>query len=753
VAEKPQATQPPPVPPAGGRGGAPQQPPGGGRGGAPQAPPVDPKYNWSSTPRNVVGKSVKRMDGPDKVSGRAKYTFDVKRPGMLYARAVRSPYPRAKIVSIDFSAAQRVPGFKTSLIIRDPKDEKTSIVMYQGDEVAAVAADTEEHAMDAERAVKVVYEVLPSVINVESALAGRAPEGVFPTTGNIRPGRTEETGDLAAGFKAAAHTLEQTYSTHVITHTCMESHGTVCEWEGDKLTAWVSTQGVNSARDNFARSLEIPQTNVRVICQYMGGGFGSKLQLGPEGLICARLAKQAGVPVKMVLDRKEEHLVTGNRPSAAAKIKAGVAADGTITAFDAESWGTGGAGQGAGFPLPYMYLPANRRRTHKDVFINTGNQRPMRAPGHPQGSFITEIMMDELADLVKMDPIEFRMKNLPPEAPNAMHRSYLREGAEAFGWSKRHPTGDPTPGSIKTGMGVAICTWGGGGRGPSPTQCEIAADGSVIVRTGTQDIGTGQRTLVAMVAADALGLQTSQITPEIGDTQYGVSGGSGGSTTAASTTPAIRIAALKALEALKEKVAPALGATADALVAAGGRIHVKDTPSKSLSWAEACKRIGPQPITAVADWAPGMSSATTSGVQFAEAKVDIKTGIVRVTRVLAIQDCGLVLNQLLAESQCYGGVIGSLNFALYEDRILDRRTGQMVNPNMEWYLLAGMSDIPQIEVRLKNMPERGVVGIGEPPTVPTAAAIGLAVRNAIGVSVRSLPLTPDKILEALQKKA
>jgi xanthine dehydrogenase YagR molybdenum-binding subunit len=763
VADQPQAPPPPAQPPAnaqqppagGGRGGAPQQPPGGGRGGAPQAPPVDAKYNWPSNPRTVVGARVKRMDGPDKVTGRAKYTFDVKRPGMLYARAVRSPYPRAKIVSIDFSAAQRVPGFKASLIVRDPNDARTNVAMYQGDEVAAVAADTEEHAIDAERAVKVVYDPLPAVISVESALTGRAPEGVFPN-GNVRAANTQEVGDLAAGFKAAAHTLEQTYSTHVITHTCMESHGTVCEWDGDKLTAWVSTQGVNSARDNFARGLEIPQTNVRVICQHMGGGFGSKLQLGPEGLICARLAKQAGAPVKMTLDRKEEHLVTGNRPSAAAKIKVGVAADGKITALDAESWGTGGAGASAGFPLPYIYHTTQadaRRRAHKDVFINTGLQRPMRAPGHPQGSLITEIMMDELADLVKMDPIELRLKNLPPEAPNSMFRSYLREGAEAFGWSKRHPTGDPTPGSIKTGMGVAICTWGGGGRGPSPTQCEIAADGSVIVRTGTQDIGTGQRTLVAMVAADALGLQTSQITPEIGDTQYGVSGGSGGSTTAPSTTPAIRIAALKALEALKEKVAPGLGVTADALVAAGGRIQVKDTPSKSLSWADACKQIGPQPITAVADWAPGMSGQTTSGVQFAEAKVDIKTGIVRVTRVLAIQDCGLVLNQLTAESQVYGGVIGSLNFALYEDRILDRRTGQMVNPNMEWYLLAGMSDMPQIDVRLKNMPERGVIGVGEPPTVPTAAAIALAVRNAIGVTVRSLPLTPAKILETLQQKA
>ena len=191
----------------------------------------------------------------------------------------------------------------------------------------------------------------------------------------------------------------------------------------------------------------IPAANVRVICQYMGGGFGSKaLSVGAEGLLCAKLAKAANAPVKLMLDRKEEHLATGNRPSAASKIKAGVSADGMITAFDAETWGTGGAGATAGFPLPYIYRIANRRRAHKDVFTNTGQQRPMRAPGHPQGSFNTEIMMDELADKVKLDPLEFRLKNLPPEAPNAMQGAYLREGAAEFGWNKRHATGDKTPG-------------------------------------------------------------------------------------------------------------------------------------------------------------------------------------------------------------------------------------------------------------------------------------------------------------------
>jgi xanthine dehydrogenase YagR molybdenum-binding subunit len=717
-----------------------------GRGGPPPAP-ADPKFNWPAAP-SVIGTSVKRVDGPDKVTGRAKYTFDVSRPGMLYGRIVRSPHPRARVVSIDLAAALRAPGVKVALPWRDPASARDSMVMFQGDEVAAVAADTEERAIDAARLIVVQYEVLPHLTLVDRALNGSAPE-VF-TGGNVRAGQTQQVGDLAAGFAAAAHTIEETYETQVITHACMESHGTVCEWDGDRLTAWISTQGVSGARDNFAAALNIPVANVRVICQYMGGGFGSKaLTVGAEGLICARMAKQAGVPVKVMLDRKEEHLNTGNRPSAAAKIKAGVSAEGIVTAFDAESWGTGGAGAAAGFPLPYIYQIANRRRVHKDVFTNTGQQRPMRAPGHPQGSFITEIMMDELADKVNMDPVEFRIKNLPPEAPNAMWRAYLREGAAEFGWSRRHATGDSTPGPIKTGMGVAVGTWGGGGRGPAQSHCEISSDGGVIMRVATQDLGTGTRTLVATIAADSLGLQPAQITPQIGDTLYGVGPVSGGSTTAASISPSIRVSTIKALDLLKEKVATVLNADAAALVAAGGRIHVRDTPSRGLSWADACKQIGPQPIAADGDWVSGLSSVTTSGVQFAEVTVDVETGIVRLVRILAVQDCGLVVSRLTAESQCYGGIVGSLNFAMFEDRILDRNTGQMVNPNMEWYLLAGMSDIPRIDLRLKDQPNRGVIGLGEPPTVPTAAAIALAVRNAIGATVRSLPLTPARILQAM----
>jgi xanthine dehydrogenase YagR molybdenum-binding subunit len=720
-----------------------------GRGNQPQAPPADPKYHWTA-PHPAIGTHVQRLDGPDKVTGRAKYTFDINRPGMLYGRIVRSPHPHARILSIDMTAAQKAKGVKGTLVWRDPANPQRSTVMYQGDEIAAVAADTEEHAIDAARLVNVEYEVLPAVIQVDQALSGAAPQVFTPS--NVRQANVAETGDLAAGFKQAAQTIEQTYSTHVITHVCLESHGAVCEWDGDNLTAWVSTQGINATKEGFASGLNIPSANVRVITQYMGGGFGSKLGAqDPQAIICARLAKDAKAPVKIMLDRKEEHLATGNRPSAAARIKAGVSADGMLTAFDAESWGTGGAGAAAGFPLPYIYQFPNRRRAHKDVFINTGQQRPMRAPGHPQGSFITEILMEELADLVKMDPVEFRIKNLPPEAPNAMWGSYLRRGAAEFGWDKRHPTGDPAPGPIKTGMGVAINQWGGGGN-QGRAHVEISSDGTVVVRCGTQDLGTGTRTLVAVVAADTFGVPVSAIKPEIGDTVYPTSGGSGGSTTAAGISPAIRIASVNALDALKERIAPALGVEPASLVAVNGRIQAKDNPSKGMSWADACKQIGTQPISGDGTWQSGLSSVNTSGVQFAEVKVDIETGIVKVVRVLALQDCGLVVSRLTAESQVYGGIVGSLNFALFEDRILDRNTGQMVNPNMEWYLLAGMSDIPRIDVRLMDQSERGVIGIGEPPTVPTAAAIANAVRNAIGVTVRSLPLTPAKILQTLAQQ-
>ena len=300
-------------------------------------------------------------------------------------------------------------------------------------------------------------------------------------------------------------------------------------------------------------------------------------------------------------------------------------------------------------------------------------------------------------------------------------------------------------------MGCAANRWGGGGQG-TKAHCEINPDGSVVMRCGTQDIGVGTKTIVTMITAETLGIPMELVRAEIGDSNYPFSGGSGGSTTAPGVSPAIRVTSGKALDELKAKVAPTLGVEAATLVASNGRIHVKDDPGKGVAWKDACKLLGMQPLAVDGEWERGLSASGTSGVQFAEVEVDIETGVTRVTRITCVQDCGLVVDELTAESQCIGGIIGGVNYALFEDRILDRVTGHMVNPNMEWYHIAGSSDMPTIDVKLMNQPERGVIGIGEPPTISTAAAVANAVANAIGTRIRSIPITPEKVITALAER-
>ena len=349
-----------------------------------------------------------------------------------------------------------------------------------------------------------------------------------------------------------------------------------------------------------------------------------------------------------------------------------------------------------------------------------------------------------------------------PYTGNRLAECY-EEGARRIGWVSRATTRDAAPGArsaatfaatphLRRGFGVAAQVWSTGGGPPCYATVRLNTDGTADVFAGSQDLGTGTRTIVAIVAAETLGLPMTGVKVEIGDSTLPFSGGSGGSTTAASAMPAIRVASVNARDALFARVAPTLGATVENLAAEGGRIFVKGTPSKGVSWKDACKLIGTEPISVDGQWEDGLSGSGTSGVQFAEASVDVETGIVRVTRILALQDCGLIVDKLTAESQAYGGVIAAINFALFEDRILDRVTGQMVNPNMEMYLLAGMSDVPKIDIMLNNMPERGVIGIGEPPTVSTASAIANAVRNATGATIRSLPLHPHKVLAAIEQE-
>ena len=706
--------------------------------------------NWPpASGSHLLGKSIPRIDGPEIAQGKAKYTSDIIRPGMLYGAILGSPHPRARVTTIDLAAAAALPGVRAAIAIKNPADPAAATISYQGEEVAAVAATTEQIARDAIRRIAVAYELLPHLATIEQSTSPNAPQA-FPR-GNATPPRLTQDGpDIDAALKTAAHVVDGTYSTQVQTHAALETHGGIAEWEGDRLLLHISTQAINASRDGIADALKIPRPNVRVVTQYMGGGFGSKLGADVQVVIAARLAREAGAPVKIMLDRKHEHLVTGNRPSAFARVKAGVSVEGTFLAWDAETWGTGGAAAGAGFSIPYpVYNWASRRQSHRDVYINAGPQRPFRAPGHPQACFITEAVIDELADRLQIDPLELRLRNLKPEAPNQQWKKYFLMGAEKIGWSSRHPTGDSAAGPIKRGLGCAANLWLGAGNRATRAICEIHSDGSVVSKIGTQDIGTGTRTLVAMITAETMGLPLEAITAEIGDTSYPFAPASAGSATAASIAPAVRVAAANAMTLLFEKVAPQLGVSVDRLEAKGGRIQATGAPATSTTWREACKLLGTTPITGNGEWTPDLSGLGTSGVQFADVSVDIETGVTRVNKLVSVQDCGLIVNRLTAESQVHGGIIMGLGFALYENRILDRHTAQMVNPNLEWYLLPGVSDVPQIDVTLVDQPERGVIGLGEPPVISTAAAIANAVSNAIGARIRHLPITPDTVLAAL----
>ena len=631
---------------------------------------------------------------------------------------------------------------KALLVTIKPGDK----VLYPGEEIGALAAATEQQAADALRMIKVEWEVLPALATVEQSMRPEAPQ-VF-TPANTRRGTAQEDGNLDAGFAAAAHTVEGTYSTQVQTHTSLETHGCICEWNGENLTAWVSTQAVHGTREGFASGLKIPQANVRVITEFMGGGFGSKFGPDIQGLLCARVARAAGAPVKMMLDRKEEHLATGNRPSAFARVRAGVSADGKLTAFDAQTWGTGGAGAGSDYPLPYIYIFPNRKRMHTDVYINSGQQRAMRAPGHPQGCFVTEVLMDELADRVRMDPMEFRLKNLPPLAPNAMWAKYFPMGAERINWKSRHVTGDPTPGPIKRGLGCSANRWGGAGQG-ARAHCEIGSDGSVVMRCGTQDIGTGNRThhgdgrrrnarARGQPGHDRAGRQQPAVCARIRRIDHrrgGDAGDAGDGGQGARRVVRAHCAAAGRADRADQR----------------WRGYRSWRAHEACRWRDACKMLGTVPVSVDGQWERGLSAGGTSGVQFADVEVDIETGITRVRKIVCVQDCGLIVDAKTAETQCYGGIISGVNYAVFEERILDRNTANMVNPNMEWYRMAGQSDIPEIDVVLVDQPERGVIGIGEPPAVATAAAVANAIRNATGVTLRSIPITPDKLLTELER--
>jgi xanthine dehydrogenase YagR molybdenum-binding subunit len=764
---------------------------------------------------SVVGKRTPRIDGRLKVTGAAKYTADVRLPGMLFARMVTSPHPHARVLSIDTSAAAAHAQVRAVHILERVRDvaelrdkskelpSKYPVVRFAGQPIAAVAATTQAAADEAARLVKVEYEPLPFVVDKDEARKDNAPP-VFPgaadqegtagggggpsgvkqngnVRGPVRGGpRGQKPGDVEKGFKEADVIVEGEFRTQVQTHSALETHGVVADWKPEGLTVYASTQGTASVRDEIADIFELKKSQVRVVTEFMGGGFGAKFGAGNFGVLATHLSKKAGAPVRLMLDRKDEHLSVGNRPDSVQRLRIGAKRDGTLTAIHLEAYGTAGTGTGAGCagPAQNMYACGAIATEESDVFTHAGPAAAFRAPGHPQGCFALEQLIDELAEKLGIDPLALRDKIDKSDA----RREERRIGAERVGWSRRHAPGADA-GAVKRGLGVAQAVWYRFVDMDSSAEVRITRDGSVELMSGVQDIGGGIRTALAQVVAEELGLRPRDVTVRIGDTAFPAGPASGGSVTTGSITPPTRNAAHKVKQQLVEQVAQAFSTTPDRIVLKGGQVLVYDTdpdredgdrqgrfykaaPVKTLSFRQAASKLQTEQIAARADRSKDYSTVGEGaagrriiygGVQFAEVAVDTETGVIKVERVVAIHDCGRPLNPLALESQINGGILQGISYALYEDRVLDRKTGRMVNANLEQYKIVGSRETPKIESIIieeyigRSSTDAG--GIGEPSTIPTAAAVANAVYNATGVRLRELPMTPARVLAALGSRA
>ncbi len=746
-------------------------------------PPLPPNAELA-----VIGKSIPRIGGRAMVTGAARYTVDVKLPGMLFARILRSPHPHARILSVDTSAAERHADVRGVHVVTERSEAAARAsgagapsllptVRYVGASIAAIAATTRSAADEAIRLIEVDYDMLPFVVDMDEALKPNAPQvfkadGTSPTASRAKAaanvfGPTTSTffggprGDVAQGFREADVVVEGEFRTQVQTHCCLEPHAIVADWRTEGLTVYISTQDTVGVRDDLAAAFGLARDRVRVITEFMGGGFGSKLSVGDYGYIAVELSRKAGAPVALIFDRAEEQQDSGNRPGTWQRLRIGARHNGTLTAISLLSYGTAGVelGAGVGNIAQAMYDCPNFQMAQHDVFIHAAPGCAMRAPGNVQGAFALEQLVDELSQKLGLDALALRDRI----DPSAVRREERRIGAERFDWTRRHAAGaDGAP--VKRGIGVAQSFWPGIVQTNAACEVQLGRDGSVELRSSVQDIGSGIRTVLAQVVAEELGLRPEDIAVRIGDTDFPPGPSSGGSKTTGSITPAARKAAYQVRKKLFAAAAPVLGVRPEHLSARQGRIFVGTDPSPGVSFREASALLKRDKVSAVATRGDNYGGFRVSspmdiarqdlgGVQFAEVAVDSETGIVRVERVTAVHDCGRPMNPRQIESQIHGGIIMGISFALLEDRLLDHETGRMVNADLEQYKLAGVRETPSIDVVLlenyQAISATDACGVAEPATIATAAAIANAVYNAIGVRMYELPMTPAAVLAAL----
>jgi len=732
---------------------------------------------WQQDARlTIVGQRAPRADALEKVTGAARYTADVQRPGMLYAAILRAAIPRGCAL-LDVEAAQTLPGVRDVMtgddiprVLVQERPLFESTVRYAGQPLAAACAESARAAESAVLAIRVRYEAQPHAVTTAAALAPGAPR-VMPD-GNLAEGgpQTASRGDVERGLETADIVIRREYRTPVALHTALEPHGAVAEWEGDRLTVWESTQGIFNTRSDLAAALGLPLTKVRVVQDYMGGGFGAKNGASANALIAALLARRVGRPVRCVNDRAGEQRDAGNRPGTIQRVTLGATRGGSLTAIllDADiTMGAGGWLGGPGRIYHELYSCPNVRTTERFVYVNAGPMSSFRAPGHVEGAFGLECAMDALARELGMDPLDLRRRNLSHRnesngrAYSAKHLDECyRVGAARFGWAARQHDSGSAGGAggagaprVRRGSGMASQTWGGGGGPPAYAMVRINGDGTCDVLTGTQDLGTGSRTVFAQIAAESLGARLEDARVVLGDTERTpYTGNSWGSMTVASVGPAVRMAAEDARAQLLEAAAGMFDVEPNALEARDGTVRAT-ADGRCLTFAEIGKQLGDVMILGRGTRGPNPedTSLSTFGAQFAEVEVDLDTGAVRVLRVVSVHDCGRIINPTLAESQLEGGVLQGMGYALFEERVMDESLGVQLNPNMHDYKIPTLADAPRVDATFLDIADPaanhiGARGAGEPPIIPTAPAIANAVADAIGREVTEIPMTPWRVL-------
>ena len=736
----------------------------------------------------VLGKKVERVDAFERLVGEAKYAADIYLPGMLYAKILRSPHPHAEVLKIDTSKAQALPGVMAILTPADVPDFAihkrpaapffqmpvlATTARYAGDEILAVAAVDEETADEALELIKVDYQVLPFVLDAEEAVKPKVPQ-LYPE-GNV----IQETADIVIrgnveeGFNQADVILEEKYQTHLIQHTTLEPRVTIASWNGKKLTLWDSHKNPFRVRTDVARALGVKVNQVRVLTSYIGGDFGDKAFVERCHIIVPLLAKKTNRPVKLEYTREENYLSAHHRYPTTWYLKYGARKDGTLTAIQVKLYADLGAyyhldGAIASLETPKeVYRCPNVKLEGYNVFTNKPEGGHMRCVGHPAGMFPQEVHMDRLAEKLGIDPLFFRLKNYARKEDGDQDRKIpfgsigLEEcamlGAKQIGWDTNWKKPATSRGPVKKGLGVAFHSCRHGGISPPMSAIiKLDPDGTVELLSGLNDSGGWQKTTMAMIAAEELGIPYEAVEVTTGDTDTTTdTGPPGGSRGTPSTGLAVISAARDAKSQLLHVAAEILKKKREDLEIKDGQIFIK-SESKSIPYREILSK-APSPIIGRGTGKPPQNVLLhTFGAHFVEVSVDTRTGEVEILKLIAAHDVGQTINRLGCENQIQGGAVMGIGYGMLERQYIDGQTGICVNPNMVDFKIPSVLDVPYIEPIIVEPDDPfgpfGAKGVGEPPCGVPAPAIANAIYNAVGVRFDEIPINIQSVLDGLEKK-